>query len=86
LKNEAEAPAANVGAIVGAEVRNVVSFEKIRPAARPVEQPTMASNGSIDTGAAGKLPAVSGTPVFLNASQAAAAATYLATNWAQAVK
>jgi putative spermidine/putrescine transport system substrate-binding protein len=54
--------------------------------ARPVEQPTMASNGSIDTAAAGKLPAVSGTPVFLNASQAAAAATYLATNWAQAVK
>jgi putative spermidine/putrescine transport system substrate-binding protein len=54
--------------------------------ARPVEQPTMASNGSIDTAAAGKLPAVAGTPVFLNASQAAAAATYLATNWAQAVK
>ena len=54
--------------------------------ARPVEQPTMASNGSIDSAAAGKLPAVTGTPVFLNASQAAAAATYLATNWAQAVK
>jgi len=54
--------------------------------ARPVEQPTMASNGSIDTAAAGKLPAVSGTPVFLSASQAAAAATYLAANWAQAVR
>jgi putative spermidine/putrescine transport system substrate-binding protein len=54
--------------------------------ARPVEQPTMASNGSIDTAAAGKLPAVTGTPVFLSASQAAAAATYLAANWAQAVR
>jgi putative spermidine/putrescine transport system substrate-binding protein len=54
--------------------------------ARPVEQPTMATNGSIDSAAAAKLPAVSGTPLFLSAGQAAAAATYLAANWAQAVK
>jgi putative spermidine/putrescine transport system substrate-binding protein len=53
--------------------------------ARPVEQPTMASNGSIDSSAAALLPAVTGTPTFLTPSQATDAATYLATNWAKAV-
>ncbi len=53
--------------------------------ARPVEQPAMTTNGSIDTAAAGKLPAVSGTPVFLSQAQSTAAANYLAANWAKAV-
>jgi putative spermidine/putrescine transport system substrate-binding protein len=53
--------------------------------ARPVEQVAMASNGSIDKSAAAKLPAVSGSPVFLSQGQATSAATYLATNWAKAV-
>ncbi len=53
--------------------------------ARPVEQPSMASNGSINTTAAANLPAVTGTPVFLTPTQATDAATYLAANWASAV-
>jgi putative spermidine/putrescine transport system substrate-binding protein len=53
--------------------------------ARPVEQQAMQSNGSIDKAAAGKLPAVSGTPVFLSASQNTDAANFLAANWAKAV-
>ena len=53
--------------------------------ARPVEQPAMTSNGSIDTSAASKLPAVAGSPVFLSPSQATDAANYLAANWAKAV-
>jgi len=54
--------------------------------ARPVEQTAMTSNGSIDKTAAAALPPVTGTPVFLTGSQATDAATYLAANWAQAVK
>jgi putative spermidine/putrescine transport system substrate-binding protein len=54
--------------------------------ARPVEQQAMTSNSTINTTAASALPPVSGTPVFLTATQATAAATYLATNWAEAVK
>jgi putative spermidine/putrescine transport system substrate-binding protein len=53
--------------------------------ARPVEQPAMTSNSSIDTAAATKLPAVSGTPVFLTQAQSTDAANYLAANWAKAV-
>jgi putative spermidine/putrescine transport system substrate-binding protein len=53
--------------------------------ARPVEQAAMKSNGSINTGAAGKLPAVTGTPTFLSPAQATDAANYLAANWAKAV-
>jgi len=53
--------------------------------ARPVEQQAMTTNGSINSGAAGKLPPVSGTPVFLSESQATNAANYLAANWAKAV-
>jgi putative spermidine/putrescine transport system substrate-binding protein len=53
--------------------------------ARPVEQPAMTTNGSIDTSAASKLPAVTGTPVFLTQAQSTDAATYLAANWAKAV-
>ncbi len=54
--------------------------------ARPVEQPTMAANGTINASAASSLPPVSGTPVFLSESQATKAATYLSANWAAAVK
>jgi putative spermidine/putrescine transport system substrate-binding protein len=54
--------------------------------ARPVEMSAMMANKSIDATAAAKLPPVSGTPVFLSATQATDAATYLAQNWAQAVK
>jgi putative spermidine/putrescine transport system substrate-binding protein len=53
--------------------------------ARPVEQPTMASNGSINATAAAKLPSVTGSPVFLTESQNTDAANYLAANWAKAV-
>ncbi len=53
--------------------------------ARPVEQPAMTSNGTIDKAAASKLPAVSGTPVFLSQTQATQAANYLATNWQKAI-
>jgi putative spermidine/putrescine transport system substrate-binding protein len=53
--------------------------------ARPVEQAAMQSNGSINTGAASKLPAVTVTPTFLSPSQATGAANYLAANWAKAV-
>jgi len=54
--------------------------------ARPVEQPTMASNGSINSAAAAKLPPVSGTPVFMSLSQSTKAENYLVANWAKAVK
>ena len=53
--------------------------------ARPVEQQAMTSNSSINSTDASKLPAVSGTPVFLSQSQNTAAANYLAANWAKAV-
>jgi putative spermidine/putrescine transport system substrate-binding protein len=45
----------------------------------------MSSNGTINSTAAGKLPTISGTPVFLSATQATDAANYLAANWAKAV-
>jgi len=53
--------------------------------ARPVEQPAMQSNGTINAAAAAKLPAVTGTPVFLSPTQATNAATYLSANWAKAI-
>ena len=53
--------------------------------ARPVEQPAMTSNGSINTSAAGQLPTVTGTPVFLTQAQSTNAANYLAANWAKAI-
>jgi putative spermidine/putrescine transport system substrate-binding protein len=54
--------------------------------ARPVEQTAMTSNNTINTTAASALPPVAGSPVFLTPAQATDAATYLAANWAQAVK
>jgi len=62
-----------------------LSDTRYQGGARPVEQQAMQSNGSIDKTAASKLPAVSGTPVFLNASQNTDAANFLAANWAKAV-
>ncbi|HEY7857377.1 MAG TPA: ABC transporter substrate-binding protein [Candidatus Nanopelagicales bacterium] len=53
--------------------------------ARPVEQAAMTKAGTIDAAAAAKLPQVTGTPVFMSASQATAASTYLAANWAKAI-
>ena len=53
--------------------------------ARPVEQAAMQSNSSINASAAGKLPSVSGSPVFLTQAQNTDAANYLAANWAKAV-
>jgi putative spermidine/putrescine transport system substrate-binding protein len=53
--------------------------------ARPVEQPAMSTDKTINAAAAAKLPAVAGTPVFLSAAQSTNAANYLAANWAQAV-
>lgn len=54
--------------------------------ARPVEMAAMTANSTINAQLAAALPPVSGTPVILNATQASAAATYLAANWALAVK
>ena len=45
----------------------------------------MQANGSINKAAAAKLPAASGTPTFLSASQFTDAANYLAANWAKAI-
>jgi putative spermidine/putrescine transport system substrate-binding protein len=53
--------------------------------ARPVEQVTMTSNGTINKTAAAALPPVTGTPLFLTQAQATSAATYLAANWAKAI-
>jgi putative spermidine/putrescine transport system substrate-binding protein len=53
--------------------------------ARPVEQQTMTTNGTVDKAAAAKLPAVTGTPTFLSGPQSTDAANYLAANWAKAV-
>ena len=57
----------------------------IQGGARPVEQLAMSNNGSINQAAAGKLPSVSGSPVFLTQAQNTDAANYLAANWAKAV-
>jgi putative spermidine/putrescine transport system substrate-binding protein len=57
----------------------------IEGGARPVEQPAMQTNGSLNSSAASKLPSVSGTPVFLTQAQNTDAANYLAANWAKAV-
>ncbi len=58
----------------------------LKGGARPVEETAMTSNGSLDKTAAAALPPVIGKPVFLTATQATNAATYLASNWAAAVK
>jgi hypothetical protein len=45
----------------------------------------MANNGTLNKADAAKLPAVPGTPVFLNGAQNTSAANYLAANWTKAV-
>jgi putative spermidine/putrescine transport system substrate-binding protein len=54
--------------------------------ARPVLADEMKSAGTLDQAAFGKLPPVSGTPVLLTPEQNTKAASYLADNWASAVK
>ncbi len=53
--------------------------------ARPVEMSAMTANHTINSGAAAKLPPVTGTPVFMSSAQSTNAANYLAAHWAQAV-
>jgi putative spermidine/putrescine transport system substrate-binding protein len=53
--------------------------------ARPVEQQAMTANGTLNKADAAKLPAVPGSPVFLNQTQNTDAANYLAANWTKAV-
>ena len=53
--------------------------------ARPVEMPAM-TRTAINAAAAAKLPAVTSSAVFMSADQSTAASTYLAKNWAKAVK
>lgn len=52
---------------------------------RPVRMAAMQTAGTIDQTAAPALPPTNGTPVFLTPEQAAAATTYLASNWAKAI-
>jgi putative spermidine/putrescine transport system substrate-binding protein len=54
--------------------------------ARPVLADEMKSAGTLDEAAFGKLPPVNGTPVLLTPDQNTKAASYLADNWASAVK
>jgi putative spermidine/putrescine transport system substrate-binding protein len=58
----------------------------LKGGARPVEMTAMTSDKSLNTAAAAALPPVAGSPVFLSATQATDAATYLSAHWAQAVK
>lgn len=53
--------------------------------ARPVRMAAMTKAGTIDAALAAKLPKVTGTPITPTDSQATAAKTYLAANWAKAI-
>ncbi|WP_240746753.1 ABC transporter substrate-binding protein [Cryptosporangium phraense] len=53
--------------------------------ARPVRADSMEKAGTIDKAAYGKLPAVTGTPVFQTDEQTTKTKEYLAANWAKAV-
>jgi len=53
--------------------------------ARPVEMAAMTTAGTLNQTYAAALPPVGGTPVFMSPTQATAAATYLNSNWAQAI-
>ncbi len=53
--------------------------------ARPVRMDAMTKSSTIDAAAAAKLPAVSGTPVFLTTDQTAAATKVLTADWAKAI-
>ena len=53
--------------------------------ARPVRMQAMITAGTVDKTAAAALPPVSGTPVFLSATQATTASAYLGSHWAAAI-
>jgi len=53
--------------------------------ARPVEQPAMTDNGTINAADAAKLPPITGTPEYMTDQQSTDASTYLASNWAKAI-
>ena len=57
----------------------------LKGGARPVRADAMTASGAIDKGLLGKLPAVSGNPVFLTPAQTAAAAATLNSTWAKAI-
>jgi putative spermidine/putrescine transport system substrate-binding protein len=57
----------------------------LKGGARPVRADAMTKAGTIDKTAAGALPAVTGTPVFLTDAQTQKAKDYLAANWAKTV-
>jgi putative spermidine/putrescine transport system substrate-binding protein len=53
--------------------------------ARPVEMDAMKTAGTLDTAAAAKLPAVTGTPTFPTQAQITTAKAALASGWAKAI-
>ena len=53
--------------------------------ARPVEMDAMKTAGTLDTAAAAKLPAVTGTPTFPTQAQITTAKATLASGWAKAI-
>jgi putative spermidine/putrescine transport system substrate-binding protein len=53
--------------------------------ARPAEMDAMKTAGTLDTAAAAKLPAVSGTPTFPSTDQTTKAKAVLAAGWAKAI-
>jgi putative spermidine/putrescine transport system substrate-binding protein len=57
----------------------------LKGGARPVRMDALTKAGTIDATAAGALPKVEGTPVFLSPDQATAAKKALATTWAKAI-
>jgi putative spermidine/putrescine transport system substrate-binding protein len=57
----------------------------LKGGARPVREDAMVKAGTIDKTAAGALPKVNGTPVFLTSAQSDKAKAYLSANWAKAV-
>ena len=59
--------------------------EWLKSGARPAEMKAMQRAGTIDPVAAGTLPRVTGTPLFMSPAQAAAARAYLAANWTKAI-
>ncbi|WP_214412643.1 ABC transporter substrate-binding protein [Sphaerisporangium fuscum] len=63
--------------LAGDEAQNLF----LKGFARPARMEALEMRGKLDKKAAGKLPAVSGTPVILTVPQADAAKTYLRANW-----
>ena len=57
----------------------------LKGGARPVRQAAMTAAGTIDSSAAAKLPAVTGTPQVPSGDQTSKASTYVVANWSAAV-